>query len=141
MKSNKVKKFITVKTSGPLPELGHITGPVIHPWWVDVEKVVTLIHNGRKVYEVNPNNKEERVLLTLKNVRLNNFAKEVKEPQVVSAPKVETPTKVDDKKPVETKKEVTKEVAEPTKKEEVKAEEPKVETKPQEEKKSDFTKK
>lgn len=67
------KKLITVKTTGPLPELNYITGPIIHPCWVNKDVIIKMVHNGKKVYEVNPENPAEKVLLTLKNIRLNNF--------------------------------------------------------------------
>lgn len=69
------KKLIVLMTGGPISELGFITGPVLHPWYVDIDTVIRLVSNNKRVYEVNPNNRDERVLLTLKNVRLNNFGK------------------------------------------------------------------
>lgn len=69
----KKEKLITITSGGPLPELNFITGPVLYPWYVDIETITRLVVNKRKVYEVNPENREERILLTIKNVKLQNF--------------------------------------------------------------------
>lgn len=60
-------------TKGPLYELGGISGPIMTPEYLPLEKVCDLVRNRKKVYEVNPANKSERVLLTVQNVRLENF--------------------------------------------------------------------
>ena len=86
MNRKEEKRLIVIKTSGVLPELGFITGPVLMPWYVPVSKLVQLINNGRDVWEVNPENREERVKLTIKNVRISNFGK----PANVTTTKVES---------------------------------------------------
>ena len=69
------RRLVVVKTSGVLPELGFITGPVLMPWYVPMSKLVQLVNNGRDVWEVNPDNKAERVKLTIKNLKTSNFGK------------------------------------------------------------------
>ena len=95
----KNQKLIILKSGGPIPELGHISGPVLHPWWVKESVLIQLVNNKRKVFEVNPKNRNEMVQLTAKNVRSNNFEntntentapKNVQQPQVATQPKVTT---------------------------------------------------
>lgn len=74
-KKEKEKKLVIIKYAGPIPELGHICGPVLHPCPVELDSVVKLVTNNRRVFEVNPENRDEMVELSLKNVRLNNFPK------------------------------------------------------------------
>ncbi len=103
---HKNKKLITVLSGGPLPELHFITGPVFHPWYVDKTTVIQLVNNGRIVFEVNPQNRSERIKLTPKNMRLDNFG--------TDAETVAKPTPAPATKPVvtEPKEEVKTEVAE-----------------------------
>lgn len=75
MSKHKGKKLIVVMSGGPISELGHITGPILHPWYVETDTVLRMVSNNRRVFEVNPDKRDERVLLTLKNIRLNNFGK------------------------------------------------------------------
>jgi hypothetical protein len=70
---NTSKKLCKVMTNGPIPELGYITGPVAYPCRIDLRKVVNMVQHGHKVYEVNPKNHNEQVLLTIQNVNKNNF--------------------------------------------------------------------
>ena len=72
-KRNKKTKFVTVETNGPISELGGIAGPILHPCMVDLDLVIQMVNARKKVYEVNPNNPDERVLLSLRNVRTENF--------------------------------------------------------------------
>ena len=67
------KKLITIATKGSLSELGGILGPVILPEYVEISKVTALVCNRKKVYEVNPNNHSEKILLTIQNVNRDNF--------------------------------------------------------------------
>ena len=66
-------KLVTINSKGSLPELGGISGPVINPCKLPIETIVKLLNGHKKVYEVNPANKSERVALTLQNVRSVNF--------------------------------------------------------------------
>ena len=72
-KRNKKTKFVTIETNGHISELGGIAGPILHPCLVDLDLVIQMVNNRKKVYEVNPNNPDEKVLLSLRNVRNENF--------------------------------------------------------------------
>ena len=73
MISNTSTKLVTIASKGTISELGGISGPIINPCKLDVVTIVSLINGHKRVYEVNPANKSERVLLTLKNVKTKNF--------------------------------------------------------------------
>ena len=77
-------KLVVVKSTGVLKELGYITGPILHPSRIKLQKIVAMVNNGKIVYEVNPKDQNEQVLLTRLNVSADNFV-EKKEA------KVETP--------------------------------------------------
>ena len=84
-------KLVTIASVGSLPELGGISGPVINPCSLPIETIVKLLNGHKKVYEVNPAKKSERVLLTLKNVKSVNFVtrKPAAKANVAPAQKVE----------------------------------------------------
>lgn len=63
------KKLVVVLDAGALPELGYICGPILHPSKVRIDLIQKLVSNRRTVYECNPANPEERVKLTLRNVK------------------------------------------------------------------------
>lgn len=67
------KKLVVVNHSGPILELGAITGPIISPSRVSTDIVARMVSNNKIVYEVNPNNRSERIKLTIANVRKDNF--------------------------------------------------------------------
>lgn len=73
MISKETTKLVTIASKGSINELGGISGPVINPCRLSVETIVKLINGHKKVYEVNPANKSERLLLNLKNVKMQNF--------------------------------------------------------------------
>lgn len=66
-------KRVVIDNKGTLNELGGISGPIIHPCSLPISQLKKLVSNRRKVYEVNPRNKTERVLLTITNVDKDNF--------------------------------------------------------------------
>ena len=70
---NPRKKLCRVATNGPIPELGGIAGPVKGPTLIPLRTVVSMVQNGRVVYEINPKNYKEEVRLTIRNVNQNNF--------------------------------------------------------------------
>lgn len=70
---NSKRKLCIVKTNGPIHELGGITGPILAPCQIAMRAVINMVQNGKKVYEVNPKNRAETVLLTIQNVQKNNF--------------------------------------------------------------------
>lgn len=74
----KTKKVVIMAT-GFIPELGGISGPILNPQNLQIGVVQSLVNARRKVYECNPDNTDERILLTTKNVLLDNFPKK-KEP-------------------------------------------------------------
>lgn len=98
---NEKKKLCLVKTNGRLPELGNIAGPILSPCKINLRTVINMVQNGKVVYEVNPKNHSQQVLLTIQNVQKNNFpdqekvvmpeVKEVEKPAVVEKQDVITP--------------------------------------------------
>ena len=69
------KILVTVGGSGAIPELGYICAPIVNPCRLDIDKVSKMVTAGRKVYAVNPNDLNERVLLTASTVYEDVFAK------------------------------------------------------------------
>ena len=68
-------KLVTIETSGKIRELGGITGPITTPCKLDMNIIISLINSGKVVYEVNPENKTEKVRLTRSNLSGDNFVK------------------------------------------------------------------
>ena len=66
-------KLVTIASAGSIPELGGISGPVINPCSLPIETIVKLLNGHKKVYEVNPAKKSERVLLTLQNILSSKY--------------------------------------------------------------------
>lgn len=83
---NKTQKYVTIESKGIISELGGISGPILHPTFIDLDIIVRMVNTRKKVYEVNPSNTSEKVLLTLSNVKANNFPQK----KVVSATKATT---------------------------------------------------
>jgi hypothetical protein len=73
-KLNEARKLCIIKTNGPIPELGYITGPVLTPCKIRMSDLRRLVGNGKAVYELNPKNPEEIVKLTVQNIERDNFA-------------------------------------------------------------------
>ena len=73
-----MKKIINIKTNGVIPEMNYRTGPILVPCKVDVEKIRHMLLHGRTIVELNPNNYDEKIQLTLENVYNDNFATEEK---------------------------------------------------------------
>lgn len=70
------RRLIVVKSTGVLPELNFITGPILHPWYVDVPTIQQMVINGKDVYEVNPEDHSDRTKLTIKNMKTSNYIKQ-----------------------------------------------------------------
>lgn len=71
-------KLVTVGCSGLIRELG-ASGPIKHPTEIRMEAIKQMVLFGKVVYEHNPANPSDRVLLTVDNVELDNFAKNEKD--------------------------------------------------------------
>lgn len=71
-------KLVTVGYSGLIRELG-ASGPIKHPTEIRMEAIKQMVLFGKVVYEHNPANPSDRVLLTVDNVELDNFAKNEKD--------------------------------------------------------------
>ena len=69
-------KLVVIKTTGTIPELGGISGPVTTPSEFPIKKILQMVNGHRLVYEVNPKNYKEQVKLTISNIRQVNFKKE-----------------------------------------------------------------
>lgn len=72
------KKLVVILSNGPIALLGNITGPVLNPNWISMRVIVNLVQNGYLVDEINPDNYDDRVRLTVQNVEADNFSKEDK---------------------------------------------------------------
>lgn len=114
----KEKKLVIVKDSGPIPELSFICGPVLNPTRIDIGVIAKMVGAGRTVYECNPFNTKDQVLLDITNVKSNNFTTETvstKDETVIEEVKEEvkeTPEPVQETVVEETEKEVTEPEAE-----------------------------
>lgn len=73
MANKEKEKLIVVESYGSLSELGGISGPILNPCRVPISTIVRMINNHRKVFEVNPTKYSDRIRLTLKNVKTDNF--------------------------------------------------------------------
>lgn len=67
------KKLVVVLDGGTIPELNYICGPILNPCKLPIEAIQKLVINKRTVFECNPNNPSERIQLTTRNVKKNNF--------------------------------------------------------------------
>lgn len=67
------KKLVVLHDAGSIPELNYICGPILNPCKLPIETIQKLVINKRTVYECNPNNTNERIRLTTRNVKKNNF--------------------------------------------------------------------
>lgn len=66
-------KKVVIMSAGIIPELGRISGPILTPQDLPIGIVQKLVNSRRRVYECNPKNTDERVLLTSSNVNADNF--------------------------------------------------------------------
>lgn len=85
-KFNTVKRKCDVLVSGPVAELGSITGPVYGARLTN-EQVIRLVTNGRRVKEINPNNPADKKELTIATCRESVFKNA--EPQMIPVNKPE----------------------------------------------------
>lgn len=81
-----------VMSNGPIAELGFVNGPVFN-CKLTTDKIVKMVSNGKRVYEIDPNNSKNKVLLTIGNCSTSPFS-EVKPVEPVKEPVVEKPTQV-----------------------------------------------
>ena len=70
-------KRCIINTPGPIAELGFISGPITNPCKLEMDVLRRLVKNGREVYEVNPENPAQKVLLTIENYDADNFSVKV----------------------------------------------------------------
>lgn len=61
-------KLYTVNTAKEIPSLGGICGPISTPTKMDQNDVIDLIKDGFEIYQHNPADLSEKVLVTLRNV-------------------------------------------------------------------------
>lgn len=76
---NEKKYLCRIATSGPIQELGCVTGP-IRRCKLNEKQIFQLVKNDKTVYEVNPFNTAEEVLLTTKNMATRHFVKPLVNP-------------------------------------------------------------
>ena len=81
-----LKKLVTIATTGFIPEI-KVTGPVKTPTYIKIDAVKTLVLNGRRVYEHNPSNPSEKVLLQPSTYAKVNFGSNDAAPVVEDDPK------------------------------------------------------
>ena len=95
-----LKKLVTIATTGFIPEI-KVTGPVKTPTYIKIDAVKTLVLNGRRVYEHNPSNPSDKVLLQPSTYAKVNFGSnnaapvepsQVEEPKNDPIPEQVTPT-------------------------------------------------
>ena len=68
------KKLVTINTAGPINELaGGIWGPILTPTQISVNTISAMLSSGKKVFEVNPKNKNQTILLNKSNFNKDNF--------------------------------------------------------------------
>ena len=89
-KSEIAQKLIIVESIGSIGELGGISGPILNPCYVPLDTINLMLNHQRKVYEVNPKNYSEKVRLSLKNLRKQNFAEETVNVKAHVAPNIYT---------------------------------------------------
>lgn len=140
------KKLITVNSSGVISELGGINGPILNPFYATIETINTMVTRHRNVYEVNPKNYKERVLLTISNYRKQNFTVSAPVTTVKSTESKISNIPVDNKKEtVTTDKTVVERVDSATEmvvdKVEETSEEPPIQTFKKDDRRGDFKKK
>lgn len=76
-----MKKIINIKSNGVIPEMGYLNGPILVPCKVDVSKIELMLKRKRKIVELNPENYNDTVELTLENLYTDNFSTETKHPE------------------------------------------------------------
>ena len=80
-----------IASTGVLPELHCISGPV-HNCRLTEKEIYMLVRNGRVVYEKNPENPTEEILLTMDNMDTRHFVKKVPEkPLIGNGPELDSP--------------------------------------------------
>lgn len=84
------QKLVIVTSNGAISELGGITGPILNPCYVPVMTINTMLTKHRVVYEVNPKDYTQKVRLSLKNLRINNFEDSTQVTPVRKAPTILT---------------------------------------------------
>ena len=83
----KNKRKCDVICHGPIVELGHILGPV-YGAKLATSSIIRLVSNGRKVYEIDPKNPNNKVLLTVANCSTSPFGVEIVATPTAPAPVV-----------------------------------------------------
>lgn len=73
---NEVKKMCSIRTNGPIQELGFINGP-IRKAYVSITTIGNMVRNGKVVYELNPNDETKEIKMTLANYQDTHFGKDV----------------------------------------------------------------
>ena len=68
-----MNKYVVICSSGLIKELGNLTGPVVTPVRLSQETILKIIKSGHTVYEVNPSNHKEKILLTFMNATDKHF--------------------------------------------------------------------
>lgn len=91
---NPKRRKCNVLMSGPIPELGGITGPLYNGNLTN-EQIIRLVNNGRTVVEINPQNPSEKQRLTIATCQKSVFSKvdKVEEKPVENTVKRETEIK------------------------------------------------
>jgi hypothetical protein len=100
---NEKSKLVVIESAGTIKELGGISGPILHPCIQKITTLETMVRNHRVVYELNPNNFDERIRLNLRNVKTVNFP--AVETTTTTAKSTKTSTKTVTKTPTEVREE------------------------------------
>lgn len=66
-------KYYTIASAKPIPCLDNIVGPLTTPVRIEHDDVMWMLNHGYEIYEHNPVNKSEKVLVTRQNANGANF--------------------------------------------------------------------
>ena len=92
---NSEKKLVVIRSGGPLGELGGISGPILNPAYIEVEKIGKMIQNNRLIFECNPLNPNERIRLNTSNWSKSNFGAAADKKTTDTMAKAEAKAKAD----------------------------------------------
>lgn len=84
------EKLCVIDYYGPIYELGNISGPILSAHKYPISKLITMINRGITIYEVNPNDRNERIRLTRMNLKTVNFPTVIPKQSIQKAVKDET---------------------------------------------------
>jgi len=85
---NEPKRLCDIIYNGPISELGFIMGPAYNCKLTN-KQIESMVAHGKKVYEINPQNRTEKVLLDVRTCLTNVFSDNTKKPDVKAPSKLD----------------------------------------------------